>query len=231
MIDIRTNSDTPTSDPTPPHIHSIHQSLIQQNIITHPEIITCSQQWIKKEEKDIPNPSKSQRWRDAIMWITAPSAIISGNNKSMCRWLLIVRYCWITEEETFYWHSHSDTLNPIVWWLSKKSWVNQSRNSKNHDPTLNSYSHLNIVFTLWRNMKSVGVKSLDMPHIATYKSAQRIQCHQMKFKPSYQRNGEELFQRWVLTRISSHHMQRELMCLRIHLVNTPKIKILMDWMP
>jgi hypothetical protein len=61
MIDIRTNSDTPTSDPIPPHIYSIHQSLIQQNIITHPEIITCSQQWIKKEEKDIPNPSKSKR--------------------------------------------------------------------------------------------------------------------------------------------------------------------------
>ena len=61
MIDIRTLPDTQSSDPIPDHIHSIHQSLIQQNIITHPEIITCSQQWIKKEEKDIPNPSKSKR--------------------------------------------------------------------------------------------------------------------------------------------------------------------------
>ena len=55
------NSDTHTSDPIPPYIYSIHQSLIQQNIITHPEIITCSQQWINKLEKDIPNPSKSKR--------------------------------------------------------------------------------------------------------------------------------------------------------------------------
>ena len=61
MIDIRTLPDTHSSAPIPDHIHSIHQSLIQQNIITHPEIITCSQQWIKKEEKDIPNRSKSQR--------------------------------------------------------------------------------------------------------------------------------------------------------------------------
>ena len=63
MMVIRTNSDTPTSDPIPPHIYSIHQSLIQQNIITHPEIITCSQQWINKLEKDIPNPSKSNRMK------------------------------------------------------------------------------------------------------------------------------------------------------------------------
>ena len=63
MMVIRTNSDTPTSDPIPPHIYSIHQSLIQQNIITHPEIITCSQQWINRLEKDIPNPSKSNRMK------------------------------------------------------------------------------------------------------------------------------------------------------------------------
>ena len=63
MIDIRTNSDTPKSDPIPPHIYTIHQSLIQQNIIIHPEIITCSQQWIKKEEKHISNPSKSNRMK------------------------------------------------------------------------------------------------------------------------------------------------------------------------
>jgi len=61
MIDIRTNSDTPTSDPIPDHIYSIHQSLIQQNIITHPEIIHCSEEWINKLEKDIPNPLKSSR--------------------------------------------------------------------------------------------------------------------------------------------------------------------------
>ena len=61
MIDIRTNSDTHSSDPIPLHIYSIHQSLIQQNIITHPEIIRCSREWINKLEKDIPNPSKSQR--------------------------------------------------------------------------------------------------------------------------------------------------------------------------
>ena len=61
MIDMRTNSDTYSSDPIPPHIHSIHQFLIQQKIITHPGIVNCSQQWIKNEEKDIPNPSKSQR--------------------------------------------------------------------------------------------------------------------------------------------------------------------------
>ena len=63
MIDIRTNSDTHSSDPIPPYIYSIHQSLIQHNIITHPEIITCSQQWINKLEKDIPNPSKSNRMK------------------------------------------------------------------------------------------------------------------------------------------------------------------------
>ena len=61
MIDIRTLPDTQSSDPIPDHIYAIHQSLVEENIITHPEIITCSQQWIKKEEKDIPNPSKSQR--------------------------------------------------------------------------------------------------------------------------------------------------------------------------
>ena len=60
---IRTNSDTLSSDPIPSHIYSIHQSLIQQNIITHPEIITCSQQWINKLEKDISNPSKSNRMK------------------------------------------------------------------------------------------------------------------------------------------------------------------------
>ena len=61
MIDIRTLPDTQSSDPIPDHIYAIRQSLVEENIITHPEIITCSQQWIKKEEKDIPNPYKSQR--------------------------------------------------------------------------------------------------------------------------------------------------------------------------
>jgi len=61
MTDIRTLPDTTSSDPIPPHIYSIHQSLIQQNIITHPEIIKCSKGWTNKLEKDIPNPFKSQR--------------------------------------------------------------------------------------------------------------------------------------------------------------------------
>ena len=61
MINIRTNSDTHSSDTIPDHIYSIHQSLIQQNIITRPEVINCSKYWINKLEKDIPNPYKSQR--------------------------------------------------------------------------------------------------------------------------------------------------------------------------
>ena len=61
MIDIRTNSDTHSSNTIPDHIYSIHQSLIEQNIITRTEVINCSKYWINKLEKDIPNPYKSQR--------------------------------------------------------------------------------------------------------------------------------------------------------------------------
>ena len=68
--DIRTNSDKSSiyedrgwnkSDPIPDHIYDIHQSLVEEGIIIHPEIINCSKQFISKLEPDIPNPDKPRR--------------------------------------------------------------------------------------------------------------------------------------------------------------------------
>ena len=62
--DIRTNSDkmdTQSTDPIPPHIYDIHQSLVEEEVITHPEIIKCSKEWIRKLEPDLPNPDKPRR--------------------------------------------------------------------------------------------------------------------------------------------------------------------------
>jgi hypothetical protein len=55
--DIRTNSER-NSDPVPEYIYDIHQSLVEQSIITHQEIIDCSKYWINKMERDLPNPNK-----------------------------------------------------------------------------------------------------------------------------------------------------------------------------
>ena len=68
--DIRTNSDKSSiyedrgwnkSDPIPDHIYDIHQSLVEEGIIIHPEIINCSKQFIRKLEPDLPNPDKPRR--------------------------------------------------------------------------------------------------------------------------------------------------------------------------
>jgi len=68
--DIRTNSDTSSlyadrgwnkSDPVPEHIYAIRQSLVDNQIITHPEIINCSTQFISKIEKHLPLPERPRR--------------------------------------------------------------------------------------------------------------------------------------------------------------------------
>jgi hypothetical protein len=53
--------DTQSTDPIPQHIYDIHQSLVEEEVITHPEIVKCSKEWINKLEKDLPNPYKSKR--------------------------------------------------------------------------------------------------------------------------------------------------------------------------
>jgi len=53
--------DTQSTDPIPQHIYDIHQSMVEQEIITQPEIVKCSKEWINKLEKDLPNPYKSKR--------------------------------------------------------------------------------------------------------------------------------------------------------------------------
>ena len=70
--DIRTNSDTTSSevykqrgwkltDPIPEYIYDIHRSLVEEEIITRPEIIKCSKEFIRKLEPDLPNPTKPRR--------------------------------------------------------------------------------------------------------------------------------------------------------------------------
>jgi len=72
MINIRTNPDTTSSDvykqrgwkrsdPIPEYIYDIHRSLVEEEIITHPEIIKCSKEFIRKLEPDLPNPNKPRR--------------------------------------------------------------------------------------------------------------------------------------------------------------------------
>jgi hypothetical protein len=67
---MRTNSDTASlyaergwnkSDPIPDHIYDIRKSLVEKKIITHSEIIKCSTEFIKKIERDLPNPKKPKR--------------------------------------------------------------------------------------------------------------------------------------------------------------------------
>ena len=72
MINMRTNSDTTSSDvykqrgwkrsdPIPEYIYYIHRSLVEEGIITHSEIIKCSKEFISKLEPDLPNPTKPRR--------------------------------------------------------------------------------------------------------------------------------------------------------------------------
>ena len=107
--------------------------------------------------------------------------------------------------------------------------MNQLDFSEPPEPSPKSYSLPNIVFILWLNMKSVGVKSLDIRHIAICKSARPIQCLLMKYNPYLQRNGEELLPKSVLPRMSFHPMRKELMCQTIPLVNIPKTKTHLKW--
>ena len=180
---IRTISATPSSDPIPPYIYSIHQSLIQQNIITHPEIITCSQQWINKLEKDIPNPSKSNRMKRCHYVNHCPICNHLRKKKSFLRWIHIVNSSWTMMEEISYWHSLSDITNLIHLSSFRKSWMNQLDCSEPPEPSPKNCSPQNIGYTLWRNMKSVGVNRMDIRHIAIYKSAQQIQFTLMKYNP------------------------------------------------
>ena len=63
----RTNSDTASlyayrgwnkSDPVPEHIYDIRQSLLDNQIITHSEIIKCSTEFIRKLEPNLPLPRR-----------------------------------------------------------------------------------------------------------------------------------------------------------------------------
>ena len=69
---MRTNHDTTSSDvykqrgwkrsdPIPEYIYDIHRSLVEEEIITHSEIIKCSKEFIRKLEPDLPNPNKPRR--------------------------------------------------------------------------------------------------------------------------------------------------------------------------
>ena len=68
--EIRTKSDTSSlyqqrgwnkSDPVPEHIYEIHQSLVDNQIITHQEILECSKNFISKIEKHLPIQSRPRR--------------------------------------------------------------------------------------------------------------------------------------------------------------------------
>ncbi len=72
MINIRTKPDTTSSDvykqrgwkrsdPIPEYIYDIHRSLVEEEIITHSDIIKCSKEFIRKLEPDLPNPNKPRR--------------------------------------------------------------------------------------------------------------------------------------------------------------------------
>ena len=69
-IDIRTNSDTgevykrrgwKRTDPIPEYIYDIHQSLVEEEIITRPEIIKCSKEFIRKLEPDLPKSNQTKK--------------------------------------------------------------------------------------------------------------------------------------------------------------------------
>ena len=158
------------------------------------------------------------------MWITAPSAIIWGNRKSMLRWPHIVKSFYKMMEEISCWHSLSGIPNLIHLSSFRKSWLNQLDCSEPPEPSQKSYSLPNIVFMFWLNMKSVGVLIMDIRHIAICKSAQKIQCLLMKFNPHLHRIGEELLPKSVPPKMSFHPMRKELMCQTTPLVNTPRTK-------
>ena len=67
---IRTNSERLSiynqrgwnkSDPIPDYIYDIRKSLVENNIITHAEIIKCSTEFIRKIERHLPNPNRPRR--------------------------------------------------------------------------------------------------------------------------------------------------------------------------
>ena len=68
--DVITNSDTSSlyadrgwnkSDPVPDYIYDIRQSLVENKIITHQEILKCSTEFIVKIEKHLPIKSRPRR--------------------------------------------------------------------------------------------------------------------------------------------------------------------------
>ena len=67
---IRTNSERLSiynqrgwkrSDPIPDYIYDIRKALVENNIITHAEIIKCSTEFIRKIERHLPNPNRPRR--------------------------------------------------------------------------------------------------------------------------------------------------------------------------
>ena len=67
---IRTNSERQSiynqrgwkrSDPIPDYIYDIRKALVENNIITHAEIIKCSTEFIRKIERHLPNPNRPRR--------------------------------------------------------------------------------------------------------------------------------------------------------------------------
>ena len=72
MINVRANTNTTSSDvykqrgwkrsdPIPEYIYDIHRSLVEEEIITHPEIIRCSKEFIRKLDPDLTNATKPRR--------------------------------------------------------------------------------------------------------------------------------------------------------------------------
>ena len=72
MINIKTNTITTSSDvykqrgwkrsdPIPKYIYDIHRSLVEEEIITHLEIIKCSKEFIRKLDPDLTNATKPRR--------------------------------------------------------------------------------------------------------------------------------------------------------------------------
>ena len=49
------------SDLIPDHIYDIRKSLVENKIITHADIIKCSTEFIRRIERDFPNPKKPKR--------------------------------------------------------------------------------------------------------------------------------------------------------------------------
>ena len=67
---IRTNSERQSiynqrgwkrSDPIPDYIYDIRKALVENNIITHADIIKCSTEFTRKIERHLPNPNRPRR--------------------------------------------------------------------------------------------------------------------------------------------------------------------------